>query len=213
METLNQKRDSWTAWIFFVSVLFIAATMLTGCGDDKKKGGGTIAVAPDNGGRIVHPNCGACSSYTDQLATAANASMDDAVDFAIALYSPAMGAGKYQGPVDVAGYLEVFSTPITECPFQPGYYRLRVPAPNGIYADNQSGTWNLTGLRLEAIHDNGLIVELEIPYMEFYDAQTVLGVDGYEYANTLRGEIYVLRADGYQCGWPGVPRKIFFIQK
>ena len=211
METLNQKRDSWTAWILFVSLFFVAAMMLTGCGDKKKKG--TPASAPGNG-RIVHPNCTDCSSYTDQLLTAANASMDDGVDFAIALYSPDAGnSSRYSGPVDVSGYLEVFSSPITECPFPNGYYRLRVASPNGTYADNQSGTWNLVDLRLEAVHDDGTIVELQIPYMEFYDAQTVVGADGYEYANTLRGEIYVLAADGYQCGWTGIPRKIFFILK
>ncbi len=211
MKTLNQKRKSSQAvWILFVSLLFVAATIFSGCGDDKKKG--TTASPPN--GRIYHPNCGDCGSYTDQLLTAANASMDDAVDFAIALYSPYQNnSSRYSGPVDVSGYLEVFSTPVTECPFPVGYYRLRVVSPNGVYADNQSGTWNLTDLQLEAIHDNGTIVELQIPYMEFYDAQTVIGVDGYEYANTLRGEIHVLRADGYQCGWSGYPRKIFFVLK
>lgn len=219
METLNQKRDSWTAWIFFVSLLFVASTMLVGCGKDSKKGGGTVAVAPtnNNNGRITHPNCSNCSNYTDQLVTAANSSMDNSVDFAIALYSPSYsGSGHYSGAVDVSGYIEVFSTPITECPFYTGFYQLRVANPNGTYADNRSGTWNLTGLRFEGIHDNGAVVEFQIPYMEFQDAQTVIGADGYEYHATIStGELHVLSADGYQCGFPqyGTPRKIFFTLK
>ncbi|MCB0406616.1 MAG: hypothetical protein KDD34_00350 [Bdellovibrionales bacterium] len=210
METLTFKKDSWTAWVFLVVTLISVSILFTGCGKDKKKGA-AVATAPDRNG---HPACASCGSYTDELQTAANASMDDAVDFALALYSPVVNTNSaYSGPVDLGGYMEVLSTPITECPFTTGYWRLRVVQPNGTYASNLSSVWNLTNLSLEAVHDDGRVAQLYIPYMEFYDAQAVQGTDGYSYQNTFRGEVYVSSVDGYACGWPGTPRKIFFILK
>lgn len=145
--------------------------------------------------------------------TAANASMDDQVDFAVALFAPGgSSTANYYGTVSVEGYMEVFGAKTLGCTLDAGFYELRVVSPNGSYAPDNQSVFNLTNLSIEAIHQNGKVAQLYVPYMEFKDAQAIIGADGYEYQNTLWGEVHVTSVGGVNCGYYGVPLKLFFTE-
>jgi hypothetical protein len=198
MKNLNSKKESWKSLLIFVTLVFAVTAPLIGCGTDKKSG--TQATAPDPG---PGGNCSACGGYTNKITSALNRSVQGDVELAFELFSVSGSPATYNGAVVMAGYMEVIFSPIGLCTLPPGFYDLRVVGPSGTYAPDEMSVFNLTNMHVEAVHQDGRVAQLHIPYMEIQDDISIIGADGYEYQNSFFGEVHITSFPGMNCGYRG----------
>lgn len=205
METLNNKRDSWLSWTLFAGLLFVFAVVATGCGGDKKSGGGgpVSGRTPTDG---QYQGCPSCPQVSDYLGSAVGYTQGGAANMDIGLemfggFDAAGGAtaGNYQGPMVANGFLEVrsYNGYSGGCQIPAGYYELHTVA-EGQWTGN-NGTWDFTGLRMEAVGPRRVLLTVDYGVRKTPN-QTVVGPDGREYEFGFMGQVTLEKSDNVACG-------------
>lgn len=190
---MKTQNSTWFTIAVFGLLSLALAIMVTGCG---KKGGGGDDTRY-RGSRHYDPNCPSCSGSTDHLASGHGLYMNGQIKMGMDIFAAAQGGGvyggsSYAGPVFVEGYMYVNNPDsFYGCPIRHGLYHLKTLQPNGDF--NRQNTFDLRNFFFEAIHTDGTVVEMWANKIEFYDRQSVIGDDGYQYEGGLWGDFVIER--------------------